>query len=68
MTAEGRAKEHHLADRNRFAERAHQRLHDGEHERRGELEQDSLEDVRLQRAAGRLESTNRWRLLSTHLA
>lgn len=27
---EGRAKEHHLADQNRFAERAHQRLPDGE--------------------------------------
>jgi hypothetical protein len=65
---EGGAKEHHLADRNGLAKRAHQRLHDGEHERRGELEQDSLEDIHLQRAAGLLKSTNRQRLLSVHLA
>jgi hypothetical protein len=42
---EGRAEEHHLADRISRAEIAHQRRHDGKDQRRGDLEGDGLGDV-----------------------
>src|SRR5262249_30895455 len=67
---EGGAEEHHLSDRNGLAERTYQRLHHGEHDRRGELEQNSLEDVHLQffAAARTGPNKNRQSLLSTPLA
>ena len=45
---EGRAEEHHLANRRDVAELAHQRRHDGKQQRRDQLEADGLEQIHRQ--------------------
>ena len=60
---EERTAEHDLAERRHVADVAHQRRHDGEHEGRGELEQNGFQDVELHRAGILRAHHPRWQTM-----